>query len=73
MTPLEVDTQANGFWIRDHLIWQINGEFISDRALRSWVFHNTEHSYLKHVGPCILKRHVDAYALRAIATENTDV
>lgn len=58
---------AHGFWVgrgdRALLCWQIDGEFVSDRALRSWVYHNMD-GIDRHVGPCVLALHVNAYAKR---------
>lgn len=35
---------AHGFWVgsgdQQRLCWQIDGEFVSDKALRAWVWHN---------------------------------
>jgi len=56
-----------GYWIRQNgaqkLLWVLNGEFISDAALRTWIFHNN-HGYDKYAGPCVLEKHVNQYINR---------
>lgn len=60
---------AKGFWIdqngRLELCWQIDGEFVSDPALRSWIFHNNTDSHRQYVGPVVRACHVDQWATRA--------
>ena len=64
------DAEAIGYWIKNnghaHIVWQINGEFISDRELRRWIYHNNPDSgpHDRYVGTCILKWHVDQWASR---------
>jgi hypothetical protein len=65
--------EAHGFWVgrgeRAKLCWQINGEFVSDRALRQWVYHNMDGRIDRYVGTCVLQMHVDAYAKRVLISQ----
>ena len=58
------EAKVHGFWVGDRLIWQINGEFISDRALRSWCWHNVD-GVMRYVD-VVRRAHTDAYAARKI-------
>ena len=57
---------ARGFWIgrgdKQVLCWQIDGEFITDKALRTWVFRNVD-GVMRYVD-VIRQCQVDAYANR---------
>jgi hypothetical protein len=52
--------EARGFWIGGRLIWQINGAFVSDRALRRWVYDNM--SGIDRYVDVIRHLHTAAYA-----------
>jgi hypothetical protein len=54
--------EARGFWKGEHLWWTINGEEVSDRDLRTWVYHNVE-GVMRYVD-VIRQCQVDAYANR---------
>ena len=56
-------SETKGFWKGDDLWWRIGAEEISDRGLRTWVYHNMR-GVDRHVGTCVLKMHTDAYANR---------
>ena len=64
------DTEAHGYWIKNNnrwqIVWQINGEFITDRALRNFIYHNNPNAgpHDRYVGQCILKWHTDQWARR---------
>lgn len=64
--PLSEKTvPAKGRWVGETLWWDIGGESISDADLRRWVWaHFPEGSIHRHIGPCILKIHADAYGRR---------
>jgi hypothetical protein len=57
---------VRGFWIgrgdRQRLCWCIDGEFISDHALRTWVWHNVP-GIMRYVD-VIRQCQCDAYANR---------
>lgn len=55
--------EARGFWKGDDLWWKIDGEEVSDKDLRRWVWHNID-GMMKYVD-VIRQLHVDAYANRA--------
>lgn len=67
-------TEARGVWIgrgdKQVLCWLIDGEFISDRALRTWLWHNMEGvgRYVDVIRQC----HVDAYATRHSVTSASE-
>lgn len=53
------------------LIWNINGEDVSDRDLRGWCFSHLPYPY--SLPGCITKLHTDAYAARNIIGEGAAV
>jgi hypothetical protein len=61
-------TDVRGFWVSGRLVWQINGEFISDRGLRQWWHHRESErdpcASFPYVGDCVRRMHTDAYAAR---------
>ena len=54
---------VTGYWVGKELFWKISGvsEDVSDRDLRSFIFKNNR-GYNRHVGPCVLNKHVKQYA-----------
>ena len=58
--------EARGFWIgrgdKQVLCWEIDGEFITDKALRQLVWHNMEG--VDRYVDVIRQYQVDAYAKR---------
>ena len=56
--------KAFGQWVGDEdrveLFWNINGEMVSDKDLRTWCYLNMDYPD-KHVGKCVTMRHVIAY------------
>ena len=54
--------KAQGFWKGEALWWRIDDEEISDRDLRTWVYHNVP-SVMRYVD-VIRQCQVDAYANR---------
>lgn len=61
-------SEARGYWIKHfghhEIVWQINGEFITDRELRRFIYHNNPDSgpHDRYVGLCIVQWHVDQWA-----------
>lgn len=57
-----LDPTVSSRWEGEELIWTINGEDISDRALRSWCYHNVE-GVMRYVD-VVRDLHVRAWANR---------
>lgn len=55
-------SEARGIWRGDALWWRIGDEEVSDKDLRTWVWHNVP-GVMRYVD-VIRKCHVDAYAAR---------
>lgn len=59
-TPDELTVTSE--WRGQELWWCINGEWLSESALRSWCFHNIEANHQKYITDCVRHYHVKAYA-----------
>jgi hypothetical protein len=55
-------TEARGFWKDEVLWWRIGGDEISDKDLRTWIWHNLE-GVGRYVD-VVRKYQIDAYANR---------
>lgn len=55
-------SEARGFWKGDALWWRIGDEEISDKDLRTWVYHNVE-GVMRYVD-VIRQCQVESYANR---------
>lgn len=59
---------AIGRWEGETLIWEINGEDVSDRDLRAWCYSHLPYPY-NYPPPVMTKLHTTAYAARKIIGE----